>query len=53
MKVHHGTVTIPVTLRRVGPITGRPRLMLSYQVCDDQVCLAPDTKRIPIAVIAD
>ena len=53
MKVHHGTVTIPVTVRRVGPITGRPRLMLSYQVCDDKVCLAPDTKRIPIAVIAD
>ena len=53
MKVHHGQVTIPVRLERTGSITGRPRLMIRYQVCTDKVCLAPETKQIPVGIQAN
>jgi uncharacterized protein YyaL (SSP411 family) len=52
MLVHHGSVTVPVRLRRVGPITGKPSIMLAYQICTDETCLAPESMRIPMAFIA-
>jgi uncharacterized protein YyaL (SSP411 family) len=50
MMVHHGTVTLPVTVRRTGPITGRPRLTITYQVCTDKACLAPQTEPLAVAI---
>ena len=52
MYVHHEAVTIPVRLQRVGEITGRPRIMVTYQVCTDQACLAPETRAAPIQIEA-
>ncbi len=48
MRVHEGTIMLPVRVAQVGEITDQPRLMLTYQVCTDYACLAPAT--VPVAV---
>ena len=53
MNVYHGTVRIPVRVHRTGPVTGRPRIMLTYQACDDKICLAPETERGPGAILTE
>ena len=52
IRIHHGTVTLPVRITRVGEMTGEPKLMVTYQVCTDQLCLAPTTKAIPLEILA-
>ena len=52
IRIHHGTVTLPVRITRVGEITGEPKLVVTYQVCTDQLCLAPTTKAIPVEIVA-
>ncbi|MHC4415332.1 MAG: DUF255 domain-containing protein [Planctomycetota bacterium] len=52
MRVHTQTVALPVRVEQVGEITGRPVLILSYQVCTDRACLAPTTEPLPIALEA-
>jgi DsbC/DsbD-like thiol-disulfide interchange protein len=51
MLVHHGTVKVPVTVERTGPVTGRPRVMLTYQVCTDKVCMEPKTEQVGIRIV--
>ncbi len=53
IRVHHGTVTLPVRITRVGEMTGEPKLMVTYQVCTDQLCLAPTTKAVPVTIVAE
>ena len=48
--VHAGSVTIPVTIRRTGPGSGRARIMVTYQVCTDQYCLAPARALVPVVI---
>ncbi len=51
MAVHQGRVVVPVRIEQTGRLTGRPRVMLTFQICTDQVCLAPETRRVPVAII--
>ncbi len=48
MRVHHGRVTIPVRLETAGNVKGTPRIVVTYQVCTDKVCLAPRSE--PLAL---
>jgi uncharacterized protein YyaL (SSP411 family) len=48
MRVHHGRVTIPVRLETTGNVRGTPRIVVTYQVCTDKVCLAPRSE--PLAL---
>jgi len=50
IRVHHGTVSLPVTIRQVGPVQGTPRLQLVYQVCTDKVCLIPSTPELDVRI---
>jgi uncharacterized protein YyaL (SSP411 family) len=49
--VHTGAVTIPLTVRQAAPWQGRPKLVLSYQVCTDQVCLQPVRTLLPVTIV--
>ena len=49
--VHTGTVTIPLTVQQTGPWQGRARLVLTYQVCTDQVCLQPAQALLPVKIV--
>ena len=53
IRIHHGTVILPVRITRVGEMTGEPKLMVTYQVCTDQLCLAPTTKAVPVTIVAE
>jgi len=49
--VYTGETTINVELVRTGePVTGEARLEVSYQVCTDQVCLAPVTATLGVEI---
>ncbi len=50
--VHRGTVTVPLRIDQRGGLTGQPRLIVTYQVCTDQVCLAPTTEVVPVTFTA-
>ncbi len=50
--VHEGAVTIRVRLEQTGPVTGRPRLIVTYQACTDKVCLAPESKILDVKLSA-
>ncbi len=50
IRVYTGTVTIPVTITQVSPFGGTPRIVLTYQVCTDEVCLRPTRSLLPITV---
>jgi uncharacterized protein YyaL (SSP411 family) len=51
MRVHYGEIKLPVLVERVGDISGEPRLMLTYQVCTDQACLAPTTEAVGVELV--
>jgi uncharacterized protein YyaL (SSP411 family) len=53
IRIHQGSVTLPVRLERTGAVTGTPKLSVSYQVCTDRVCLAPTTEVLPVEIIVD
>jgi uncharacterized protein YyaL (SSP411 family) len=48
--VHTGVVTLPLTIRQTGPWQGRAALVVTYQVCTDQVCLQPVERGLPVAI---
>ncbi len=52
VNVHGGTVVVPIVITRTGSMRGAPKLMVTYQVCNDQVCLMPETKPVPVAIKA-
>ncbi len=51
IRVHHGTVTVPVVIRQVGTVTGTPKLQVIYQVCTDRLCLAPSTIELDVEIV--
>jgi hypothetical protein len=51
IRIHRGTVTVPVHLERTGEVTGEPKLAVTYQVCTDRVCLAPTTETLPVEIV--
>jgi uncharacterized protein YyaL (SSP411 family) len=48
--VHTGVVTLPLTVRQIGPWQGRAALVVTYQVCTDQVCLQPVERGLPVTI---
>jgi hypothetical protein len=53
IRIHRGTVTVPVHLERTGAVSGEPKLAVTYQVCTDRLCLAPTTETLPVEIVAE
>jgi uncharacterized protein YyaL (SSP411 family) len=53
IRIHRGTVTLPVHVERTGAVTGDPTLTVTYQVCTDRVCLAPSTESLALEIVAE
>ena len=53
IRVHTGRVTIPIVLRQVADAPPRPRVLLTYQVCTDRLCLPPARQLLPIEVVKE
>ena len=51
MRIHRGTVTLPVRIEQVGRVSGKPQLVLVYQVCTERACLAPTRTILPIEIV--
>jgi hypothetical protein len=51
IRVHRGTVVLPVTLRRSAPGEGPAKLALVYQPCTDRACLPPATMVLPVEIV--
>ncbi|MDY7107050.1 MAG: DUF255 domain-containing protein [Planctomycetota bacterium] len=49
-RVHHGVTTLPITLTRVGDITGRPAITVTCQACTDTACLEPQRVTLPVEI---
>ena len=52
VQVYHGKVSIPVTLEQVGKFSGQPRLQLTYQACNDKICLEPKRITVGLRILA-
>jgi uncharacterized protein YyaL (SSP411 family) len=52
VNVHSGSISVPVTLTRTGVMRGASKLMVTYQVCNDKMCLMPETKMVPVSIKA-
>ena len=50
IRVHEGTITVPVSLVQTGTVQGQPRVVLVYQVCTDQVCMQPQRVALPVKI---
>ena len=50
VRVHRGTVRIPIRIRRTGEILGAPSLILTFQPCTDRECLAPIRRAVPVTI---
>ncbi len=48
IRVHEQSVTVPILIRRIGEVTGEPRLMVTYQACNEHECLLPVTEEVPV-----
>jgi uncharacterized protein YyaL (SSP411 family) len=53
IRVHRGTVTVPVHVQRTGAVTGELTLAVAYQVCTDRVCLAPTTETLSVEIVTE
>ncbi|MDG2292380.1 MAG: protein-disulfide reductase DsbD family protein, partial [Phycisphaerales bacterium] len=51
VNVYEGTVQIPITLTRTGPIGRSGRMTVTWQSCNDRTCLMPKTEAVPIKVL--
>ncbi len=51
MRIHRGTVTLPVRIEQVGRVSRKPQLVLVYQVCTDRACLAPTRTILPVEIV--
>ena len=48
---HEGSVEFDVRVQRTGePITGDPRLVVTYQACDERACLQPMQARLGVDI---
>jgi uncharacterized protein YyaL (SSP411 family) len=51
LKAYFGTVVVKVRLHRIGPMSERPQLAITYQSCTDKACLAPVTELLPMRIM--
>ena len=51
IQVYSGSVTIPLTVTQRAVWSGTPRIVMTYQVCTDQVCLRPKRIILPLRVV--
>ena len=51
IRIHRGEVTLPLRIEQTGPAVGDPRLVVTYQVCTDRLCLAPTTLVLPVEIV--
>lgn len=52
VNVHSGRISVPVSIELTGEIKGRPQLVVTYQACDDKVCLQPKRVAMELRVVA-
>jgi uncharacterized protein YyaL (SSP411 family) len=52
VRVYGGKVTIPVTIEQTGAFSGRPQIHLTYQACNDRVCLEPKRVLVGLRILA-
>ncbi len=52
IRVHKGTVSVPLRIEQTGSVSGEPQLGIVYQVCTDKVCLMPTTAVLPVQIAA-
>ena len=52
IRVHRGSITVPVALRRTGPWDGQAKLAVVFQACSDRACLAPTTTTVPVEIVS-
>jgi hypothetical protein len=52
VNVYGGKVTIPVTIEQTGAYSGRPQIHVTYQACNDRVCLEPKRVLVGLRIIA-
>jgi len=50
INVYAGEVAVPVALSKTGKVQGKPVLVVSYQVCNDEVCLEPKDAVLPVVI---
>lgn len=50
INVYTGKVAVPVALSVTGKVQGKPVLVVSYQVCNDEICLAPKDVVLPVVI---
>ena len=50
IRVHSGTLTIPVRVIPLGDTAGAPRLEITWQACTNTSCLAPVTRVIDVEI---
>ncbi|MHC5023999.1 MAG: DUF255 domain-containing protein [Planctomycetota bacterium] len=53
MLVHHDRVTLPVRISQTGPVSAAGKLLITYQVCTDKVCLQPVTEPLRVRIEAE
>ena len=42
-----------MSIKQTAAVQGTARLVLSYQVCTDEVCLAPRRVLVPVTIVAE
>lgn len=53
INVHHGTLMVPVRIEQIGVFSGRPQLVITYQVCTDRECLQPKRELVGVRIFAE
>ena len=53
ISVHTGRLTIPVSIKQTQAMRTEPRIVLTYQVCTDELCLRPARVVLPVRILAE
>jgi hypothetical protein len=53
LRVYAGEFDLPIVLEQTGPVTGRPILVVRFQPCTDEYCLAARTLELDLAIDAE
>ena len=52
IRIHRGSLTLPLRISQTGAVHGNPKIVLTYQACTDQICLAPGRIVLPVSIVA-
>lgn len=50
IRVYEGEIEMEIAVEQTGTISGNPLLILTYQACTDEHCLAPRTVELDVAI---